>query len=308
MTLEMAIWANRLLYVGGVFAPLLTVLVLSKLCSIRLPRWTLWGLLSYSSVVLGLVFTTGKTGLYYTHMELGYGDGFRFLNRTYGPLHVLYPIMMMLYAIIMVVYLVLALRKRNQISLRLVATISVTSFAIFIMYLVERILKTDVNFLSVGYLVGIIFMNKYFERVKMYDMSTNVSGSLERMKEYGYVVFDNEFCYVNSNKFIKRLFPEIGEWRIDKKVPCAETYFYREVMEYLYRWNEQVQEKKYVSVEERYFELDIRRLSYGKRRDVGYLLEFVDRTIEKKYYNTIEEYNTLMEHEVEKKTEELLAQ
>ena len=30
-TLEMAIWANRFLYVGGCYAPLLTVVILSRL-------------------------------------------------------------------------------------------------------------------------------------------------------------------------------------------------------------------------------------------------------------------------------------
>lgn len=35
-SIEMAIWANKFLYVGGCFAPLLTVFVLAKLCNQKL--------------------------------------------------------------------------------------------------------------------------------------------------------------------------------------------------------------------------------------------------------------------------------
>ena len=51
-----------------------------------------------------------------------------------------------------------------------------------------------------------------------------------------------------------------------------------------------------------YFQLAVRHISYGNRTDVGYLLEFIDRTMENKYYNTIEEYNASLEEEVAEKT------
>jgi len=285
-TLEMAIWANHLLYVGGCYAPLLTVMVLSRLCDLRMPKVLQALLFIYSTVVLCLVFTVGsKFGLYYKQVELVQGDGYRYLSKVYGPCHVLYPIMMILYAVIMVIYLVLSLRKRKQISIRLVMTICVTSISIYAMYVIERMVKTNISFLAVGYLVGIILMNRYFDRVKMYDMSTNVSGSLERMKEYGYIVFDEKYRYVNSNEFIKSLFPEIENWTIDKEVPKTETYLYREVVQYLCGWNEGENEKKHIVAGENYYQVEIRYLSYGRKKHVGFLLEFVNRTAEKKQYN-----------------------
>ena len=95
-TLEMAIWANKFLYVGGCFAPLLIVIVLARLCSQRLPRWLIAGLTAYSSLVTGLVMTIGRSGIYYEDVQLGYGNGYNYLIKTYGPLHVLYPILMVL--------------------------------------------------------------------------------------------------------------------------------------------------------------------------------------------------------------------
>lgn len=37
-SLEMAIWANKFLYVGGIYAPIFILLVLSRLCNIKISR------------------------------------------------------------------------------------------------------------------------------------------------------------------------------------------------------------------------------------------------------------------------------
>ena len=285
-TLEIAIWANRFLYVGGCYAPLLTVIILSRLSSVKMPKWLLGFLMLYSTIIMGFVLTIGKGKLYYSHVALGHGNGFNYLEKGYGPFQALYPVMMVLYAVVMIIYMVVALKKREKISFRVVITICIVGFSIFFMYIMERLLRTDLSFLSVGYLIGILFMNRYFERVKMYDMSTNVSGAVEKMKDYGYIVFDTEYHYLNSNEFVRELFPEMEGWHIDKKVPCSDSELYRNVIEYLYQWDESKEEKKYIAVNESWFQVEIRGLSYGKKENIGYLLEFVDRTLERKHYNS----------------------
>ena len=69
-SLEMAIWANKFLYVGGSYAPLLTVLILIRLCNLKTSN-ILTGIMAlYSTVVICLVMTIGKCGIYYKHVEL----------------------------------------------------------------------------------------------------------------------------------------------------------------------------------------------------------------------------------------------
>lgn len=55
-------------------------------------------------------------------------------------------------------------------------------------------------------------------------------------------------------------------------------------------------------MEDSFFQLTIRNIEYGKKGKIGYLLEFSDRTVEQKYYNTIEEYNSNLKKEVNKQT------
>lgn len=70
-------------------------------------------------------------------------------------------------------------------------------------------------------------------------MSSNIVASIEKMNEYGYIVFDNIYRYVNANNMIKELFSEINHWHIDEKVISSESYLYKEVVEYLIKWNGQ---------------------------------------------------------------------
>lgn len=305
-SLEMAIWANKFLYVGGCYAPLLTVLVLTRLCSLKIPRVLLAIMTLYSTVVMGLVMTIGKCGIYYEDVKLGQGDGYNYLIKTYGPLHSLYPVMMVMYASIMIFYLVYALKRRKQISFPAVITVSGIAFAVIFMYILERATGSNISFLSVGYLIGIILLTKYFERINMYDMSNNIVHSIERMKEYGYIVFDDKYRYISANNYLKELFPEINNWTVDKEVPVSDSYLYKEVVQYLMAHNETENTNKIISVNDRFFQFDIRIISYGRKSKIGYLLEFVDRTLEKKYYNTIEDYNARLEKEVAEKTDNIL--
>ena len=305
-TLEMAIWANKFLYIGGCYAPLLTVIVLAKLCNLKLSRLLITIMTVYSTLIICLVMTIGKCGIYYKHVEIGYGNGYNYLIKTYGPLHVLYPIMMIIYALIMFFYVIYALKQRKQISFRTVITISITSLSIMLLYILEIATGSPVSFLTIGYLFGIAIVIKYFERINMYDMSSNIVSSIEKINEYGYLVFDNKFRYVNSNNLAKELFPEIKEWVVDKKVPVSDSYVYNEIIEYLNNWNPKEKANKILHIENRYFRLNIRSISYGKKTDIGYLLELTDCTLEEKYYHTIEEYNASLEKEVAEKTEHIL--
>ncbi|MEE1342965.1 MAG: HD domain-containing protein [Lachnospiraceae bacterium] len=304
--LEMAIWANKFMYIGGAYAPLLTVVVLAKLCNVKLPRLLITIMTAYSTLIVLLVMTIGKYGIYYKQVELGYGNGYNYLIKTYGPLHALYPIMMIIYTIIMFFYVIYALKSRKQISFRTVITISITSFSIMFLYILERATGTKISFLAIGYLIGIAIVIKYFERINMYDMSSNIVSSIEKINEYGYLVFDDKYRYVNSNNLAKELFPEIKEWVVDKKVPVSDSYVYTEIIEYLNSWNPKEKVNKILHIEDRYFRLNIRPLSYGKKTAIGYLLELTDCTLEEKYYHTIEEYNASLEKEVAEKTEHIL--
>lgn len=289
--LEMAIWANKFLYVGGVYAPLLAVLVLARLCDISLPRILTRFMTVFSTVILCLVFTIGKYDIYYKSVELIHENGYSYLKKTYGPAHILYPVMLILYAIGMIVFMCQAFKKRHYISFRIVTVTSVTCLSVIVIYIIERASGIRISLLSIGYLIGIYLLIRQFNYLNMYDMSSNIVTTVDKMKEYGYIVFDNDYQYVNANTMIKEIFPEVNQWEVDRPVPPSDSFLYQEVIMYLAGYDGKAKQDKKIKVGETFLELTIREIEYGKKGKIGYLLEFSDRTVEQKYYNAIEEYN-----------------
>lgn len=304
--LEMAIWANRFLYLGGVYAPLLAVLVLTRLCDIMIPRVLTCFMTLYSTIVFGFVLTIGKYDIYYKSVELVHENGYSYLSKTYGPAHVLYPVMMILYAVSMIAFTYQAFTKRHYISFRIVTTMSVTCLSIIIIYIMERVIGLKISLLSIGYLIGIYLLIKEFNYLNMYDMSSNIVTTVDKMKEYGYIVFDNNYCFINANPMIRDMFPEVNQWKVDKAVTPSDSFLYNEVVRYLIGYDEKEKQDKKIKVGDSFFQLTIREIEYGKKGKIGYLLEFSDRTVEQKYYNTIEEYNSNLEKEVNEKTAHIL--
>ncbi len=304
--LEMAIWANKFLYIGGVYTPVLAVLVLARLCDIKIPRILAGFMISFSTIVLGFVLTIGKYDIYYKNVELAHGNGYSYLIKTYGPMHILYPIMMVVYAIIMLLFMYMAFQKRHYISFRIVTTMSVTCLAIIIIYILERLTGLTISLLSVGYLIGIYMLIRQFNYLNMYDMSSNIIATVDKMKEYGYIVFDDKYRFISANPMIKQLFPEINQWEVDKAVKASDSFLYDDVIKYLVECNGTVGNSKIIHVKNSFYQLSIREITYAKKGRIGYLLEFTDRTVEQKYYRTIEEYNLNLEKEVNEKTAHIL--
>ena len=280
-SMDAAIISTKVLYAGACYLPIVMILFLSRLCNLKISKvWILFMTLS-SSVVMGSVLTIGKADIYYRHAELVIGNGYNYLIKNYGPLHQLHIVMTIIYMLIMLGFVILAVKKRKEISIRTVMIISGIGLSIFAIYLVERVMKSSISFQAVGYLIAISFSIKYFEHINMYDMSANISNSVERMNRYGYLAFDNKYRYVNANSFIKEVFPEIATWTVDEAIPVSDSYFYHTVVQYLMKGNEEEDTDNIINVNENYFRVTSRRFSYGKKNKLGYLIEFIDCTVEK---------------------------
>ena len=306
-TLETAVLANRFIYLGACYIPLLMVVFLSGLCGFKMPKLLLAGLLTLSTVIFGCSMTVGYSTIYYRHMELKQADGYSYLAKEYGPAHGLFVAMMVLYGGLMVFYIAYAWVKRKKIAVRTTMTISLLGFSVFFMYILEQVIESNLSFLTFGYLIGIMFLIRYYERLKLYDMSSNIASAIENRNNYAYLMLDDKFLYVNSNSLMQELYPEIKDWQVDRTVPESDTQLYREVVAPV-KQNGDYTGGNYVKIGEKYFLIEVRKIPCGRRNRFGYLIEFADRTIEKKYYNAVEEYNSRLQEAVEEQTIELKVQ
>ena len=304
-SVEMAVWANKIMYVGGCYLPFVIFLVVTRLCNIRVNRWFKLFLLGYATAVLALVMTIGHTDWYYKSVELLHGNGFNFIAKEYGLLHVLYPIMMVVYSVMLFFFIGYAVKKRKEIPTRTVVFMSFICAAVFLTYVIERLVGSNISYFPVGSLIGMMLLIRFFDRINMYDMSANILSSVEKMQEYGYIVIDNKSRYISANETVKTVFPEVRSWVVDKPIPVSDSCIYQKVIRGLLRDDDDIKTNRTISVEDRYYQVDVRELTHGKKSVVGFLVEFIDRTVERNYYTAIEEYNSNLEKEVEEKTEHI---
>lgn len=303
--LWMALTANKLIYVGGCYCPLFIVLALRQLCGIRISKVITGGMTLFSTVMMGFVLTIGHSDIYYKDVQLAEGDGYHYLIKTYGPAHSAYVAMVLLYGLLIVYYLIYAIRRRSHISVRTVSVISVMGMGVVIAYLLERLLKSKVSYVSLGYLAAAVCLVYLLERINIYDLTANIAISVERLGEYGYIEFDRKYRYVNANSYAKELFPAIEEeWRIDAPVPVSDSYLYREVV--LWLKESSYEGSKMISVNGSYIQMSVRDIMRGRKHKAGYLVELIDRTSEQNYLNAIENYNSNLQKEVAHKTADIV--
>ncbi len=303
--LETAIWANLFLYVGGCYAPLLLAIVLFKVCNMKFPKIATVVMTAYSTIVLLLVMTVGYSDIYYKEVHLVINDGYSYLEKVYGPLHILYPIMMGLYGIFLVVFVVRGIIRRKRISIKTIIGTGATGLIIISTYIIEQIIDVNITLMSLGYLVVMVFIIKFFDRINMYDMTSNIVSFVENRGEFGYIVFDNKNRFISCNNYIAETFPEVENWVVDSPVPVSESALYCEVVQFFLGREWEKGTSKTIKVDEKYFEINVRPIQHGKKH-AGYVIEFTDRTLERKYYNNIENYNAQLEKEVALKTADIL--
>ncbi len=310
-TLEVAILANKILYVGGCFTAPLAILLIVQTCNIRWPGWLTALLFGLGAVTYGFVLTIGHSEIYYKSVELAQTDGYYYLVKEYGPAHRLQTIYMILCILIMLGHLIAVLTKNRSLSFKMAPVISIVGIAVILCYILARLFNSKIEWMSIGFLIGSVMMMLMLNRFNMYDMTINIAHYSERAKDYGYIVFDNKQRFINANDFARALFPEIETWTTDSIVKPSSSMVYTDIVSKL--------ESRRASAEsdvlfihdrylgDRYIEVQVRDISYNNRsKIIGCIVELADKTYEHKYLKTIESFNDTLQREVTDKTKDIL--
>ena len=302
---EVAGIGNMFIYIGGCFCPLVICVILNKLCKLNMPKWLMYTIGGYTVFVYALSLTIGYSPIYYKDFNIVQGENFNYLVKDYGPLHILFPIMVIMYVFIITFFLIYAVRKYRKVSLRTIKPIVILSTIILLAYVFEKIFKSNISYVSIGYFVAMLFCVHAVSHINMLDMPTNILNCIEKRSINGYIQFDEQKRCAGYNSKIVELFPEVeNRWNIDEKIPKCDSFVYTEVIDWFY--NHKIGDKKTIHVNGFFYELSIYEIPYGKKSCVGYILELFDRTAENKYLETVENYNNNLKKEVYEKTKDIL--
>ena len=84
-TLDMALWANRIAYLGSVFLPLSMLMTILKISKLNYKKWVPAALLGISVLVFFIAASPGYLDIYYKSVTLETVGGVSVLNKEYGP-------------------------------------------------------------------------------------------------------------------------------------------------------------------------------------------------------------------------------
>jgi len=161
-TLEEALLANRISYFGSVFLPLGMLMAILDICRIRY-RKRLLGLLFWIGVGVFLVAASpGYLDCYYKEATLVFVNGMARLDKEYGPLHVIYLVYLLAYFGAMIGAVLTSIMGKKTVSCKHAALLLAVVFLNAAIWLVEQLIYSDFEFLSVSYIAsGLLLLMLY---------------------------------------------------------------------------------------------------------------------------------------------------
>jgi DNA-binding CsgD family transcriptional regulator len=157
-SLEAALWANRVSYLGSVFLPLSMLMILLDTTGTAYSRHLPKILLGVSVLVFLVAATPGFLPIYYKEVSFAVVDGVATLVKVYGPLHPLYLVYLLGYFCAMVAVL---LRAQIKKTIRNAAHGVILTIAVFVnigVWFIEQLVSINFEILSVSYIMSELFL------------------------------------------------------------------------------------------------------------------------------------------------------
>ncbi|MBQ6626424.1 MAG: hypothetical protein IIX27_03950 [Ruminococcus sp.] len=157
-TLEEALLANRIAYLGSAVLPLAMLMIIQNSCNIKFNKYFTSLLIIVSIIVFLIAASPGYLDIYYKSVELGSVNGATVLVKEYGSWHCVYLFYLLSYFSAMIATITYAIIKRRiQTAIHAVIIAS----AVFInigVWLLEQLVKIDFEVLSVSYIITELFL------------------------------------------------------------------------------------------------------------------------------------------------------
>ena len=173
-SVEFAIIANDIAYLGSVFLSTCMFLTIVKLCGFTVRKRTIIILLSLGAVMFLIVATSGILPWYYKSVSLERVNGVAKLKKEYGVLHPLYLAYLVVYFLAMICAILHSLIKKKGNAQKVAGFLAFIVFINIAVWFAERFVKPNFEFLSVSYLVSEMLLVFLYWTMQDYIHCTNV--------------------------------------------------------------------------------------------------------------------------------------
>lgn len=157
-TLDEALLANRIAYMGSVLLPLSMLMIILNVCRYRYPKWFPAILSACSLIVFFVAASPGYLDIYYKDVALRFVNGVTVLDKTYGPWHELYLIYLLSYFVVMIVAIANATVRKKAESGLYATILGGAVFVNIAVWFFEQIVRIEFEILSISYIICEFFI------------------------------------------------------------------------------------------------------------------------------------------------------
>lgn len=157
-TLDEALLANRIAYLGSVFLPVAMLLIILNATDLHHPKWLWIPLVCLGAVVFFVAASPGYLEIYYKEVSLITQNGITVLDKVYGPWHIVYLFYLLGYFITMITVTIQATVKKKIASAAQTVMLLGAVFVNICVWAIEQFVKIEFEFLAVSYIISELFL------------------------------------------------------------------------------------------------------------------------------------------------------
>ncbi|MBQ3007785.1 MAG: hypothetical protein IJD78_09520 [Clostridia bacterium] len=185
-TLNAALWANRIAYLGNVFLPFSLLMMIMTLSRFTYPEWLPKALVAVNTIMFLIAASGGFLPIYYKEVSLGFDNGYPILIKEYGPLHPVYKVFLFAYFVAMVAVIAHTAIKKTVVSSKHTVFLAFVVIGNIAIWLVENMIHSSFEFLSISYIVTegmILLLYSILQDYGITDMSKEIVTVTEQHTE-----------------------------------------------------------------------------------------------------------------------------
>jgi len=157
-TLEEALLANRLAYLGSVCLPMSMLMIIMNACRLTYRKWFPGLLLGVGTIVFLLAASPGYLNIYYREVSLTKVNGVTLLEKVYGPWHCIYLYYLLTYFAATAAVIAYAAAKKKVESPMHAVILAMVLFINIAVWLLEQLARIDFELLAVSYILSELFL------------------------------------------------------------------------------------------------------------------------------------------------------
>ena len=190
-TVGFALFANDVAYLGSVFLSAFMFLTIVRLCGFEVKRAHVITCTALGALMFAIVASSPMLPLYYKSVDIEMIDGAAKLVKEYGVLHPFYMVYLLGYFAAMIGTIIHSVRKKKIANPKLAGFIAAVVFSNLLMWLFEKLVHWEYEFLSVTYIGSELLLLLVYWMMQDYVHKNEVPESIIVEERSPVIIVDN---------------------------------------------------------------------------------------------------------------------